>query len=116
MRKKMNQEERNKVVSDAAVQTSIISEGSSFNSQVTTLLQTNNYGSIIANFGSASVHQNAMNHKGIYRLRAYSEGNGLSDSMSSGDRSVGHKYKSISTLSYSASFSKAMYSKEETYI
>ena len=82
---------------------------------MTTLLQTNNYGSIIANFGSASVHQNAMNHKGIYRLRAYSEGNGLSDSMSSGDSSDRHN-KSISTLPYSASFSKAMYSKEETFI
>jgi hypothetical protein len=81
-------------------------------------MQTNNYGSIIGNFGSASIHQNVVNSKGMRRLRAYSEGNFLSDSVSS-DESAGayaRVNQSIVLLPHSASFSKIMYSKVETFI
>lgn len=74
---------KDKIFCDAAVQTSIVtsSESSSFRSHVTTLMHSNNFGSILANFGSASVQFTQNNHYSRkLRMRAYSDGNGLSDS------------------------------------
>lgn len=105
-----------KVVSDAAVQTSIFSDGSSFNSQMTTLMQTNNYGSILGNFGSASIHQGGVNSRNLHRLRAYSEGNGLSDSISSRELSGEAHTHSVNLLSRHDSFTKLMFNQVETFI
>ncbi|CAF0789975.1 unnamed protein product [Brachionus calyciflorus] len=92
-----------KIVIDAAVQTSIVTsnESSSFNSQVTSVMHSNNFGSILANFGSASIQfsQTLFNSKKC-RLRAYSDGNCLSDSSGSNTKN------SSSLGTHSASSSK----------
>lgn len=72
-----------KAFCDAAVQTSMVAsnESSSFSSHVTTLMHSNNFGSILANFGSASIQYSQSNfYSRKLRMRAYSDGNGLSDS------------------------------------
>lgn len=74
---------KDKVFCDAAIQTSMVvsNESSSFNSHVTTLMHSNNFGSILANFGSASIQFSQGNFcSRKLRMRAYSDGNGLSDS------------------------------------
>ena len=104
--------------SDAAVQTStLVSEGSSFNtnsncSQITTtLMQTNNFGSILAVLGSASTQRshNATNSNRMFRQRAYSDGNRLSESVSSGDSPNGRHLTSPNAGNHTASFSKLVF-------
>ena len=74
-------DDHGRYVHDAAVQTSIvISDTSSFNSHATTL-QTNFYGSILGNFGSALIQRTQISYK--MRPRAHSEGNVLSSDSNS---------------------------------
>lgn len=117
---------RNSNFADAAVQTSMIlsdininnNSSSTNNSQVTnSLMQTNTFGSILGNFGSASLKQPQQQQQQFYsrkkfsnassyttggkiRLRAYSDGNGLSDTS-----------RSSNLGTHSASSSKLVYLK-----
>ena len=68
---------------DATVQTSMLGDdvspqSSSFTSSLatTTIMQTNSYGSILGNFGSARIETNQLTRKS--KLRAHSDGDGLS--------------------------------------
>ncbi|RNA40925.1 hypothetical protein BpHYR1_045812 [Brachionus plicatilis] len=98
--------QKSKEYCDAAVQTSIVTsnESSSFSSHVTTLMHSNNFGSILANFGSASIQFSQNN---IYarrlRMRAYSDGNGLSDSSRQTNSSNAKNSSSFGTHSASSS-------------
>ena len=88
--------EESKSFQDAAVQTSTMLESasSSFNSHGTTM-QTNCYGSIVANFGSAMIQRSQTDyHAGKKNfLRSHSDGNGLSDSP---PRDHNHKKTNVS--------------------
>jgi hypothetical protein len=95
---------------DAAIQTSLItSDTSSFNSHATTLLHTNTFGSIMANFGSITINPSSVNnvHKklGRARHRAYSDGNGLSNESSTDSVNMRNK-KEAQNIVHSASSSK----------
>lgn len=95
-------------------------------------MQTNTYGSILGNFGSASIRQNAVNSRRLHRLRAYSEGHGLSDSLSPETSPVANRNntQSVELLSQqqkqqqqhqlqlqdSMPFSKLIFSQVETFI
>lgn len=96
-------------------------------------MQTNTYGSILGNFGSASIRQNAVNSRSLHRLRAYSEGHGLSDSLSPETSPVANRNntQSVELLSQqqkqqqhqqqlqlqdSKPFSKLIFSQVETFI
>jgi hypothetical protein len=82
-------------------------------------MQTNNYGSIVGNFGSASIRQNGVNSRRLHRFRAYSEGHGLSDSISShGSPDARNNTHSVELLPQEPtnSFSKCMFSQVETFI
>ena len=67
---------------DVAIQTSILTSGSnSFNSHATTLMQTNTFGSIVANFGSASIKRSRnVEQSNRYRSTMHNDTNGLSES------------------------------------
>jgi hypothetical protein len=93
----------NRLLHDAAVQTSILfSENSSSNSQITnSLMQTNTFGSILGNFGSASLKPSqtqAARSRRRSRPRAYSDGNVLSDTSATSNFGA-----------YSVSFSKLVH-------
>jgi hypothetical protein len=92
---------------------------SSFNSHATQLIQTNPFGSIVANYGSASIMQRSQTarllgkEKNKYRLRAYSDYNVLSLSRSPSDAhnnqlgnvSFGMKKDELSPMTASATSS-----------
>lgn len=96
----------------------MFSNSSSLNSQLTTLMQTNNFGSIMANFGSASIRgTQAGQSTRLNRHRTYSDGNGLSDTDTS--RINVSEFKATNRLvnlpnqmsTQSVSFSKLVYVK-----